>query len=658
MDGMHKGNNLQSEDVCFDFRELDEHRKFIYEAFKAMPSSICVVDGELYSVIDGSDQMLKDISVFREQLDQSLSDQNFKLKNEELKIQLIKSIQSKGYVNNLVCDAYAKGKGSFKAEISAKRFYFKDRPYVVITSTDISEKLNFKKNLINDYLSLTEVENLIDYSDCILFRIKNEPDFAVEYVSENIKNLGIIPDQFYEQKLYFRDIIHPDDRVNWVTNTLRLTFLNTQKMFHDIPIRVKRKDGHYSSMYARCWYLKDELGKITHIQVVLKERKNAFNTVDNDNAEGLESLGVLAGGIAHDFNNLLASIWGRVSVAKRILKSNEKAVRMLNGAEQAVEQAKELTQQLLTFSKGGTPVKKMVDINHLVQSRVELSLRGTKIGTQFVLPEKSLSTEVDIHQINQVVNNVISNSMQAMSGEGQVIVAIEKSNPKTDTYLFDKTGNFIKITINDFGVGIPGFELEKVFEPYYSTKEKGSGLGLTICRSIIEKHGGKFIIESSYGVGTIAKIYLPLTQDLKEEVLEEDGSNNSIARILIMDDDDLVRSFLEDALEELGYDVVATSEGEKAIEVYKQYLDSGHKFDVTIMDLTVPGGMGGQKAMEELLKIDPAIKALVSSGYSNDLVMAEYEKFGFVGVMVKPYNLEQLSDSIEQLLGVNEAHQE
>ncbi len=368
-------------------------------------------------------------------------------------------------------------------------------------------------------------------------------------------------------------------------------------------------------------------------------------------AEKLESLGLLAGGIAHDFNNILMGIMGNISLAKMEIDHNHELFNILAEAENASMRAKELTQQLLTFSKGGAPVRKSINIEKLIQDTCKFTLRGSNVSFEFKSIGNVWAANVDEGQISQVFNNLVINAKQAMPNGGHIRVRVENASADEVAKKPLSSGRFIKVVVEDEGIGIPKEYLPKIFDPYFTTKQQGSGLGLSSVYSIIKRHKGHIELESELGKGTRFTLFLPAAKDvLRTQLPKPERSQMGKGKILLMDDEEIIRKVVPRMLSRFGYEVVVTSNGEEAIKVYQNAISSGKKFDLVILDLTVPGGMGGKETLQELRKIDPKVKAIVSSGYSTEAIMADFRSFGFIGLVSKPFNMNELGKTIQSVL--------
>jgi PAS domain S-box-containing protein len=367
-------------------------------------------------------------------------------------------------------------------------------------------------------------------------------------------------------------------------------------------------------------------------------------------AKKLESIGLLAGGIAHDFNNLLVGMLSNIELAKMKVITDGSAYDRLTEAEQAAYRAKDLTLQILTFAKGGAPVKTTLALGNIVMESVMLSLRGSNVKPDFRIPDDLWPVEADEGQLSQVINNVAMNAEQAMPDGGTITIICENVvlGPSKVTSL--TAGKYVKVMIEDRGIGIAREHLSRIFDPYFTTKQKGSGLGLATAYSIIKKHCGMIVVESELGKGSRLQIYLPASEKKVKSPIRNDALSRGCGRILIMDDDEIVRESSRRVLEELGYEVVLACDGAEAIDVYQKAKKTGIPFDAVIMDLTVPGGLGGKETIRRMLEIDPGAKVIVSSGYSNDPVLAEYRDHGFKGVVTKPYRIKDLSDTVYSVI--------
>jgi PAS domain S-box-containing protein len=368
----------------------------------------------------------------------------------------------------------------------------------------------------------------------------------------------------------------------------------------------------------------------------------------------LKSIGTLAGGIAHDFNNILMGLFGNISLAKEGLEQDHPAFKPLEEAESAMNRAIRLTRQLLTFAKGGEPVKKNVTLGTLVEEIVRFDLSGSNVKPVFEQKADLWLAEVDKGQIQQVFSNLTINANQAMPDGGHLYITL-KNEELSDKALAGLTpGKYIKVIVRDEGAGIEQRYLERIFDPYFTTKQTGSGLGLATVYSVVKKHGGRISVDSKLGQGSIFTLYLPASKARQlpqiSPVTDKSSSSPQSARVLIMDDEKMIRNLLAKMLERIGYEVDATNDGKKAIAMYQQALDSKKPFDLVIMDLTIPGGMGGEETIKEIITFDPEVKAIISSGYADDRIMANYAKYGFKDIVSKPYSISQLREVLNRVL--------
>ncbi len=369
-------------------------------------------------------------------------------------------------------------------------------------------------------------------------------------------------------------------------------------------------------------------------------------------SQKLESVGLLAGGIAHDFNNLLTAVLGSISLAVVDGSCGGRLLERLKATEKACLRARDLTRQLLTFSKGGDPIRRIARVGQLVRDTAEFALRGTNVKCEFQIRPDLWSAEIDEGQINQVISNLVINAYQAMPAGGVVAIAVENAPLPGDGSVPLPKGDYVRISVSDNGPGIPEEHLSKIFDPYFTTKQDGTGLGLATSYSIIRKHGGYIGVRSRTGEGAAFTFYLPAVRRMPP-MPDMDGSFHFTHRgkVLLMDDDELVRFIAGEMLAHLGYDVEFAEDGSRAIAVYLRALGSDDPFDAVIMDLTIPGGMGGKETLEKLLEIDPRVKAVASSGYSDELAMADFRKYGYKGIICKPYRIQDLEKVLREVVG-------
>ena len=444
-----------------------------------------------------------------------------------------------------------------------------------------------------------------------------------------------------------------NDRLNRATEKNGFLFIR--------DVIMKRKDetifpAEYSSLP-----LEDDKGKVIGWVNVVRDITDQ-NKMEEEliRAEKLESLGILAGGIAHDFNNLMMGILGNISLIKGCTVRQDEAYEqdkaceaceIVKDIERAALRTRDLIRQLLTFSKGGSPIKKIASIVEIARESARFALSGSNVKCQFSIPDDIFAVNVDEGQIGQVINNIVINAVQAMPGGGMIEIRFENITIAENNVMRLGEGEYVRISIKDYGVGMPKGYAQKVFDPYFTTKQEGSGLGLATTYSIIKKHGGLITVESEVGIGTTFYIYLPAaTGETTPLISRGEILLDRKGKILVMDDRQVVRGTAKSMLGRMGYEVVFAEDGREAIELYKESLQSGKPFNAVILDLTVPGGMGGREAVKELLEIDPNVKAIVSSGYSDDTVMSEFKQYGFMGVLEKPYRIEELSAILSKVI--------
>jgi signal transduction histidine kinase/CheY-like chemotaxis protein len=374
----------------------------------------------------------------------------------------------------------------------------------------------------------------------------------------------------------------------------------------------------------------------------------------------LESVGVLAGGIAHDFNNLLTAIVGNVTLAKRVTDSKSDAKVLLGDAEKACWRARDLTVQLLTFSKGGAPIRKSTRIEEIITDSASFSLHGSNVHCEMDVPTDLWTVDVDGAQISQVIQNIVINAVQAMPEGGRIRIEARNAGhvKSADPRLVDLgDGLYVRVTIGDEGEGISPATLEKIFDPYFTTKRKGSGLGLAIAYSIVRRHGGTITVDSTLDKGSEFSLYLPVAQEPSVPVdAARNGDSIVLGKksILLMDDEPSILTLLTVLLESRGHSVCQARSGDEAVDLFRTARLSDTPIDLVILDLTIPGETGGRETMSRLMKIEPDVKGIVSSGYSGDPVMANYRDYGFRAVISKPYSLDELNELVNRILSEDE----
>jgi len=406
--------------------------------------------------------------------------------------------------------------------------------------------------------------------------------------------------------------------------------------------------------------MRDNKNEVAGVVLVFRDiTERQRNEAERRKAETTEQIGLLAGGIAHDFNNLLTAIIGNISLASLLLPPDAELTTRLVDAKNASIRARDLAQQLLTFARGGAPIKKTASIGKLIQDTISFSLRGSHSRSEFSFGADLWPAEIDPGQISQVIGNLAVNADQAMPNGGTLRVSCEnfRYNPEAMPVISDlAAGDYIRITIKDEGVGIPDEYLKRIFDPYFTTKPKGTGLGLATTYSIVKNHNGLITVESELHHGSMFTLYLPaaLNGEVPVEQVVTTVDNTPISgtgqRVLVVDDEDAIRALVDFTLSHLGYQVTGAATALDGVNAYREKLEAGERFDAVILDLTLPGGMGGKEALKKLIEIDPTVNAIVSSGYATDATMSRYQDFGFRGVIAKPYEAAELGKTVHDVI--------
>ena len=434
-----------------------------------------------------------------------------------------------------------------------------------------------------------------------------------------------------------------------------ITALNPHGQLNDFESEVHHRGGGTGWISENARAVHDEAGRLLYYEGFVTDisaRRQLESEIGR--ASKLEAVGILAGGIAHDFNNILTVVLGNVTLAESDTAPTNPVSARLIEAKRATLRARDLTLQLLTFAKGGEPVRATIDLRELLKESAAFALHGARARGEFQLPRGLWQVNADKGQVGQVVQNLVINAVQAMPDGGVVTISAANveftpANPGGPQL---PPGRYVQLAVADTGVGIAREHLAKIFDPYFTTKEQGSGLGLASAYSIVRKHGGHIMVESEPGKGTVFRLWLPAVLGSKAPFAPGATSSRAPfrARILFMDDEPSIRSMAVLFMQRIGYDCDVAVDGAEAVRKYQEELAAGRKYEAVVMDLTVPGGMGGREAMEHLRRLDPSVCAIVSSGYSRDPVLANYQTHGFQAVLPKPYGLEQLTKVMRGVL--------
>ncbi|MBN1412526.1 MAG: PAS domain S-box protein [Spirochaetales bacterium] len=522
-------------------------------------------------------------------------------------------------------------------EISARYVMENENAYVILIARDISERKKME-GILRLY------QKSVEHAEDIIMAV----DFKYEFIFVNSifeKYFTVTRDNLQSKKV---SLVLGEQEFEGVFKA------DFDQCFKGNRIQYEKEFSFpgYGSRFMQLSYypINTDESKYTVAVLMMKditERKK--NEEERQKIQKLESIGILAGGIAHDFNNLLQSIFGYISMARQEVLSHPDAVEYLDDAISAFNKAKSLTQQLLTFSKGGIPIKTSFQINTLLGETVKLGLSGSNIVSRMSLDGDLWNVEVDEGQIHQVLSNIIINARQSMPTGGNLHVKSSNCIVSSKDIPELKDGRYVEITIRDEGTGIPREYLGKIFDPFFTTKQRGSGLGLATAYSIINKHGGHIKVESALGKGSQFIIYLPATDKPKKEIKTADtASKIGSGTILIMDDEEMILDVTQKSLFKYGYNILSARSGDEAVQICRKEYGKNKKIKMAILDLTIPGGMGGIEAVKLLKQIDPGIVAIVSSGYSDDPVFLDPKQFGFDDMIPKPYHINQLINLVRK----------
>ncbi|HOP64254.1 MAG TPA: transporter substrate-binding domain-containing protein [Spirochaetota bacterium] len=488
-----------------------------------------------------------------------------------------------------------------------------------------------------------KTRSLLSANPDLLFIFDEDGNF-LDYKADDSSFLYLPPDEFIGKNV--KDVM-PEDISELTVEVINSIRKGRQMQSYEYDIDL-------GDDVMRCESRMVPFGEKKYLAIVRDISEKKKREEEEIRSHKLESLGVFAGGIAHDFNNILTAIVGCVSLARLKIDDREKTLYLLDEAEKAGVRARKLTSQLLAFSKGGAPVMEIASIEQLVIETAEFILSGSKTALAFDIGSGIRSVDIDRGQVEQVMQNIILNASQAMPSGGLLEiglnnVSIDDNNPHSLL-----AGEYVAISIKDHGEGIEQKNLKRIFDPYFTTKIEGNGLGLTICHTIIKRHGGAIGVTSQPGEGTVFTIYLPAHSESVPEAKEERTSGDEInlknLSVLIMDDEPQLRYIMEEVLKDEGADIIQASDGNEAIDIFEKKASSGEPVNIVIADLTIPGGMGGMEAVRILREEGVPFKAIVISGYSSDPVISDFGNYGFDAYLIKPFTAADLLKAVKGVL--------
>lgn len=536
---------------------------------------------------------------------------------------------------------------TFPLHVEVARLQLTDGLATVAFLEDITERKQAVEELRRRE---EEFKALVENSPDIISRI--DRDMRIVYTNPAMERLTGFPGSAYLDKKV-RDLPYPESLTEIWEESARRAFETGQELSFESNLPTPKGQQWHEYRLAPEFAEDGSVASVLLVGRVITDRKNMEEELLKE--EKLEVTSILAGGIAHDFNNLLAVILGNINLARMSRLSAGDRDNVLKKAEEACSQAANLTRQFLTLSKGGTPSKRLQSLRELISDVVSLALSGSSIKPEVRFADDLWLTYCDWGQIQQALMNLLINAREAMDAGGAVEVVARNVHLSEGEIPPLQEGRYIHVLIKDYGKGIPKEILASIFDPYFSTKsrgaQKGMGLGLTMAYSIIIKHGGQIVVESTVGVGSKFNVYLPAVETpVEEPTAPQREQSAGSGRILVMDDEEMLLEVISSMLELLGYEVELAREGFEALQLFKSAKDSGRPFDAVILDLTVRGGMGGKETIAKLLELDPFVKAILSSGYSDDPVLSCLDEYGFVGALRKPYQISELKEMLQNFV--------
>jgi PAS domain S-box-containing protein len=525
---------------------------------------------------------------------------------------------------------------------------------------DITERRRAEEQLKE---SRERLRTVLEHSLDIIYQ-RNLRKGCYDYISPAIRDItGWSVEEFsrFDLESLFT-LVHPDDAPA-LNNEIARAVNDCREKGRGTcgnEYRLKKKDGDYCWLADSITVLPDSEGNPLYLQGVVRditerkrlEQRRRELEKSLSRADKLNAIGTLAAGIAHDFNNMLAAIFGYMEMALEKAKKTgqQQIAQYLSRSVSSLERARDLTGQLLTFTKGGAPRKSSLNVADFVKKSAVFSLSGSGILPVMDV-DGSITCDFDEVQMARALNNIIINAREAMPEGGRINITVAGVAAQDIPEPYEK-GDYVMILVRDHGQGIPRENIARIFDPFFSTRSAHSGLGLTATYSIVRQHGGFITVESEAGKGTVFSIYLPAARDRAAgEAMAPSGLKSGTRRVLVMDDEAQLRDMLSIMLKDMGYDASLAEDGDRALEMAGEAALEGRPFRCAILDLTVPGGRGGKDIIGDLLQIDPEIRIVASSGYSNDPVMADHAAHGFFAKLGKPYSREDLERILESVFG-------
>lgn len=529
-----------------------------------------------------------------------------------------------------------------------------DGVVAAMTDVTLSKQADIGANEIKEVY-----ERLTSYADEALLRAQFS-DGRTVYINEAAeKILGYSLDDYLNDPKIYAKFILPEYYPRWLAAIAEMK--GGKDFVKNLILAMSAKDGRTVMMEFTVIAIKDQKGKIVYLESLGRDiTARGFMEMELAKAQKLESIGLLAGGIAHDFNNILTAILGSLSLAKIEATSPDKLYERLTRAEEHCLKAKSLTKRLLTYSRGGSPLRKTSSLAKVLQEAAIFSVSGKNIKCKFDFADDLWSAQIDEGQMHQVTHYLVTNAAEAMPQGGTIEIGAQNKRLNADQVPPLLAGNYLQWYVKDHGVGIPKEHMKKLFDPYFTTKQmsniKGMGLGLAICYSIVKNHEGLIIVDSEPGAGTIFTVYIPAVDEecgKRNTKGNEEIKKSAQPKILLIDDERILLEVTSSMLIHLGYEVATAECHEEALAIYGKAKEAGRPFSLIIMDLTLRGDEGGETAIRRWLAIHPEVKAIISSGYVRDPVIEEYWKYGFTGAIMKPYTIAELEKALAKVITID-----